>query len=299
MPSPGTLTRYDIVGVKEDISEIISNISPTDTPFQTSIGKETCDNTIFQWQEDSLLAVQNLAALEGADAPAASFQPTLLRNNTTQILTLTAKASGTSDRVKKYGRAKELAYQLGMRSKELKRDLENTFVGVGVGQVSIPGSNTIARQMAGAQAMMLDVTVNTVGTPTALTEAMVVSTGQNIYNAGAEASVLMVKPNDALKIAGFKNNNRTTFVENEDKKLVNVVDVYVCPYGSYKVVKNRFIKATDALLVDPMMWKRVVLRDWFRKTLAETGDSTNVQILGEFSLKHKNFNACALITNLS
>lgn len=298
MPSPGTLTRYDIVGVKEDISDIISNISPTDTPFQTSIGKETCDNTIFQWQEDSLLAVQNLAALEGADAPAASFQPTLLRANSTQILTLTAKASGTSDRVKKYGRAKELAYQLGMRSKELKRDLENTFVGVGVGQVSVPGSNTIARQMAGAQAMMLNVTANT-GTAVALTEAMVVSTGQTVYNAGAEATILMVKPNDALKIAGFKNNNRTTFVENEDKKLVNVVDVYVCPYGSYKVVKNRFIKTTDALLFDPAMFKRVVLRDWFRKTLAETGDSTNVQILGEFSLKHKNFNADALITNLT
>ena len=40
-------TAYDVVGKKEDISDIITNISPTDTPFISSIGSEKVHNTLF------------------------------------------------------------------------------------------------------------------------------------------------------------------------------------------------------------------------------------------------------------
>lgn len=295
MPSPGTMTRYDIVGVKEDISDIISNITPSDTPFMSAIGTEGIDNTIHQWQEDSLLPVGTNAQLEAFTALASVQQPTVMRSNTTQILSKTASASGTADRVKKYGRAKELSYQLGMRSTEIKKDLENVFVGVGVGQVSVAGSNTVARQMAGAQAQIS--TVVTVTGP--LAETPVLNVSQATYAAGAQPKVLMIKPNDALKVAGFKSSGRTTYVDNDDKKITNVVEVYESPYGTLKVVKNRILKATDALVLDPSMWKRLVLRNWSRETLAKTGDSTNVMILGEFSLKHKNFAASGLLTALT
>ena len=43
-----TFTNYEVIGKVEDVSDIISNISPTDTPFQSSIGKETIKNTLFQ-----------------------------------------------------------------------------------------------------------------------------------------------------------------------------------------------------------------------------------------------------------
>jgi len=51
-----TYTTYNQIGIKEDISDIISNISPTTTPFLSSIGKESVKNTLYQWQEDSLSA---------------------------------------------------------------------------------------------------------------------------------------------------------------------------------------------------------------------------------------------------
>lgn len=296
MASPGTMTRYDLVGVKEDISDIISNISPTDTPFQSMIGSETIDNTLYQWQEDSLLAVGSNAMVEGAAANASVQQSTVLRNNGTQIITKTASASGTADRVKKYGRAKELSYQLGMRSAELKRDLENILVGVGVTQVLVPGSNTVARQMAGCQVQIVGNVTTVTG---ALTETVILQAAQACYAAGAMPSTLMIKPGDALKIASFKASGRTTFVENTARKLVNAVDVYVSPFGDLKVVKNRFQKPTDALVFNPNMWKKLVLRPYFRETLAKVGDSTQVMIVGEFSLKHKNYGATGLITALT
>ncbi len=301
----GTINTYDIVGIKEDISDIITNISPTKTPFQSMIGSEGMTNTLHQWQEDSLLAAGQNAAVEGADAPTAVAQPTVMRNNNSQILTKTAKASGTADVVKKYGRDKELSYQLGLRSMELKRDLEYAFVGTG--QAAVAGSDTVARQMGGYQ-VQVAASSTVANTASPLVETNVLTVAQECYTQGAEPNVLMVKPGDAPKIALWKSgiapggaNPRQERVDNASRKLYNVVDVYVTPFSDegLKVVLNRFLLSTTALIFETTMWKKLVLRNWFRETLAKTGDSTNVQIVGEFSLKHRNYAASGLITGLS
>jgi hypothetical protein len=305
----GTLTTYAQVGKKEDISDIITNISPTKTPFQAMIGSESIHNTLHQWQEDSLASVTSSPTIEGADAPNATSAPTVMRNNTTQIFTKTAKASGTTDAVKAYGRAKELAYQLKLRSAEVKRDFENTLVGIGSAQVAVTGSTSVARQMNGAQAQ-IDATVvytmgnglnNTSGSPTAatITEASFLTTLQQLYIDGAEPTTLMVKPADKTAVSAWSSSSRTVMVNNGQKTLTNSIDVYDSPFGKISVVINRFLKSTDALIFEGAMWKKLVLRNWFRETLAKTGDSTNVQILGEFSLKHANYLASGLITNLT
>jgi hypothetical protein len=302
-------TTYDQVGKVEDVSDIITNISPTKTPFQTMIGTESIHNTLHQWQEDSLIAAAANAAVEGAVAPTAVMNPTVMRSNNTQILTKTAQATGTADAVKTYGREKELAYQLSLRSAEIKRDLEFAFVGAN--QSAVSGSTSVARQLGGYQSMIDPSVVYTSGvggglnfggtTPTAatITEASVLTTAQQLYIDGAEPDTIMVTPTDAVNVVGFQSNGRTRFVENGQKNIVNVVDVYESPFGPLKVVMNRFLLNTNALLFESSMWKKLVLRNWFRKTLAITGDSTDVQILGEFSLKHRNFKASGLITNLN
>ena len=310
-----TISSYDIVGTKEDISDIITNISPTATPFQTGVGTESIHQKLFGWQEDSLMAVSATPVLEGANAPVANFQPTVMRQNTTQIFTRTASTTGTMDVTTTYGRGKELAYQLNLRSKELKRSLE--FAYVGTGQTMSLGSDTAARSFAGYQAMIDSSVVFTAGggiaftgtTParTTLTENMVLTTAQALYNNGADANTLMIKPNDAPNVAAFsRNNSRTQFTDATDKKLVNVVNVYECAYGTLNVKMNRFLRGanagdttSDALVYEADMWKTTPLRSWFRTTLAKTGDATNVQILGEYGLKHRNFKASGLITNLA
>jgi hypothetical protein len=144
-----TYTTYDTVGIKEDVSDIISRITPTKTPFQTMIGSGKTRNRQFQWMEDSLRAVQANAKVEGFTAADATLTPPVLRSNYTQIMEKTIKVSATEDAIDQYGRAKETAYQLSKAGEELKRDKENAYVGLL--QVATAGdSSTTARLTASA-----------------------------------------------------------------------------------------------------------------------------------------------------
>lgn len=291
-------TTYDTVGIKEDVSDIISNLSPTKTPFQSLCGSDKTRNRTFSWLEDSLRAVQVNAAIEGFTAADATLTPPVSRSNTTQILQKAFKISGTEDAVDQYGRAKETAYQTSIAMEEVKRDLENAMVGVA--QAAVVGDTVTARKMASAINQVHANTTVTNGAPAALTEAMVLSAGQKAYTEGADPSVLMIKPADSLIVSGFTGAAGRTRTFNDGQKTVtNVVNLYVSPFGEYKVVLNRFLNTAYALLVDPEMWSQVTLRPWTKEVMAKTGDNTLILILGEFSLKHKNQKGSALINNLT
>lgn len=290
-------TSYDQVGAKEDVSDIISNLTPTKTPFQSMIGSETTHNTLFQWQEDELRAVIDNAQVEGFTANDATLTPTVMRDNYTQILEKTIKVSGSADKRDTYGRAKESAYQMAKAMKEVKRDLEHAMVGTK--QAKAAGSSSVARKFAGVQAQVFAGHINsTGGASTPISEGVLLTTLQELWAAGVDPSHLMVTADDSINVADFaKASGRQRQIENgsADKKIVNVVDLYVSPFGEVKVVLNRFLAAGDSLVFEPGMWSKVTFRDWFRETLAKDGDNLKMMVVGEFSLKHKNFKGSALI----
>lgn len=295
-----TFQTYEVVGIKEDISDIITNISPTKTPFQSMIGSEKITNTLFQWQEDSLRAVQGTASapLEGADASFITVNPTVMRNNRTQIFVEAVQVSGTTDVVSTYGRARESAYQLAKSAAQLKRDLENAYVGTA--QAAVTGADATARNLGGVQVQIAAANnVYTGGTTTAMSETNLLTALQNVYTAGADPSIIMVTPAISLVVAAYaaaSGRYRVLQTGGDDKALVNTVNLYVSPFGEQKVVLNRFQKASEnAIIFEPDMWTKAVLRPWTRETLAKTGDSTKQMIVGEFSLKHKNQAASALV----
>lgn len=294
---PG-MTTYDVVGAKEDISDIITNLSPTQTPGQTMIGSEKITNRLFQWQEDSLLAAtQNNAQVEGFDATFAAHAPTVMRDNVTQIMTKTVQVAATTDAVSRYGRDKETAYQLAKAGKEIKRDLE--VILFGAAQAKVVGTSAVARRMANAIAL-IDASTTIAAGSTALSETHFLNAAQAVYNAGSEGSVLMVKPNDAPKIAAFASaTGRTRDLGADGRAVTMVIEVLRTPFGTYKVTLNRFQDTASAFLLDPDMWKLCALRPWFRETLAKTGDSTKIMIVGEYSLKHKALAASGRISGLT
>lgn len=293
-----TFSTYDQIGLKEDVSDIVSDISPTKTPFLSLIGNEKTNARFFEWQEDTLAAPRDNAQIEGFTAADATLTPTTLRTNYTQIFEKTIKISATSDAVAAYGRAKETAYQLTKAAKELKRDVERAYIGVN--QAAVAGnSSTTARRTASARAQMAAGQLVDGGAPSALSEATLLTAGQTAYNAGGEPDVFMIKPADALIVAGFTASAGRQRDFGNEKKLVNVVDLYVSPYGEYKVVLNRWIATSTALLFDPTMWSNVTLRPWTRENLAKTGDANVIMMVGEYGLKHKNFNADAMIFDLT
>jgi hypothetical protein len=243
--------------------------------------------------------VNSGGTLEGADGTDVTVNPTVMRSNTTQIFAETVKVSGTLDAVSTYGRARESAYQLAKSAAQLKRDLENAYVGTAAAKVA--GADATARVMASAQVQIAAANnVYTGGVSTAMSEANLLLALQNVYNAGADPSLIQVTPANSLIVAAFAaaaGRYRTIDTGSSSKgTIVNVVNLYVSPFGEQKIQLNRFLKASEsALIIDPSMWSKVTLRPWFRETLAKTGDSLKQMIIGEFSLKHKNQAAAAMV----
>ena len=279
-----TYTTYDQVGLKESVADIITDITPFDTPAMTMFRDEKVGARTFSWLEDSLAQATTNAAVEGADASMATLTDAVERTNNTQILTKAFQVSATADAVGTYGRAKETAHQLGKALKEIKRDAE--FMLVGADQSAVAGNASTARKAA---SVIAQITTTENGGTAALTEAMLLSAGQTAYNNGSDVDTFMIKPADAQIVAGFSASAGRNREIAQGKTLVNAIDLYVSPYGEYRVVLNRHLESSHALLIDPSMFKTCTLRPFTRTLLSKSGDSDKHFVVGEMSVKHMNF----------
>lgn len=304
-----TYQTYTEIGIKEDISDIITNISPRKTPFVSSIGNEKVHQPIFQWQEDSLRSVSATTQVEGADASEITVAPTVMRSNYTAIFSEAVKVAGTVQATAAYGRAKELAYQMGKSAAALKRDVENAYVGTAASANA--GGAAVARVTASFQVQVTGAGTSTavsqsgnvwfMGASTNLSEATLVSAIQSAYVAGGDPTRILVTPSNSVVLAAFASaSGRYRVVTNSgDTKttLVNAVNLYVSPFGEQVVELDRFLRSKNTLIYDPDMWSQATLRPWTRENLAKVGDSERMMIVGEFGLKHKNFSASAIVVD--
>lgn len=291
---------YEQIGLAEDVSNIISDITPTDTPMFSMIKTEKVHARQYQYMTDTLAAAGANAQLEGFTASAGTAIPTVMITGNTQILQKTFQVSATADAVKAYGRAKETAYQLSKALKEIKKDVEYAFVGAS--NATVVGNATTAREMASADQLIdSSVTVDAGSNATdPMTEAKLLDVMEAVYGAGGEPSVMMVKPADSLIIAGFTGaSGRSREFNDGNKTLTNVVNLYVSPFGEYKVVLNRHQMTTHAFMLDPSMWRTASLRPFARTLLAKTGDSDTHMVVGELGLMHKNPKGSGQLNGLS
>ena len=146
-----TFDTYDSIGTRDDLSDVIHNISPTQTPFLSMAAKSKARNTLHEWQTDSLATAGQNAVIEGDDATLDASTPTVRVGNYTQISDKTVVVSGTQEATDKAGRRSEMSYQIAKRAKELKRSLawlrrgladETTFR---VGTLNVLGDSHTAR----------------------------------------------------------------------------------------------------------------------------------------------------------
>jgi len=251
--------------------------------MMTMLKDEKVSARTFSWLEDSLASAGVNAAVEGASASMATLTDAVERTNNTQILTKAFQVSASSDAVSTYGRAKETAHQLGKALKEIKRDAE--FMLVGADQAAVAGSSSAARK---AQSVINQISTVQAGGSAALNEAGLLAAGQTAYNNGSDVDTFMIKPADAQIVAGFSASSGRNREIAQGKTLVNAIDLYVSPYGEYRVILNRHLEATHALLIDPSMFKTCTLRPFTRTLLAKDGDSDKHFVVGEMSVKHMN-----------
>lgn len=312
-----TFTRYSAIGIREDLSNVIYNISPEETPFISNVSRENVKNTYFEWQTDVLAAASSSnAALEGDDI--SSFQavtPTARVGNYTQISTKNVIISGTLEAVDKAGRRSELTYQLAKMGSELKRDMESALL---ANQAAVAGNTTTARRTAGLPAWLTsntdfgtggaDPTVGstptaarTDGTQRAFTETLLKNVIAEVWTSGGTPKMLMVGAFNKQAASGFAGI-ATKFRDvpaGQQAQIIGAADVYVSDFGTVNIVPNRFQRARDAFVVDPEYASLAILRPIQQTELAKTGDAEKRLMLVEYGLKVSNQAAHGIVADLT
>jgi hypothetical protein len=300
----GTFATYESAGNREDLSDVIYRIDPTDTPFMTGAERTKATAVNHEWQTQALAAVDTgNYVLEGDDATTDAATPTVRLGNVCQISDKVARVTGTQQAVQHAGRDDELAYQEMLKGLELKRDMETLLVGVNIAKVT--GSDSTARKTAsilswiksntskgagGADPSAADGTgTRTDGTQRAFTEANLKAVLQSVWNSGG-------KP-DTIMLGGFNKQVMSTFTgratpteETKSKKIIAAVDAYESDFGTVKVVPNHFQRARDVLVLEMDKWAVAYLsgRKMLSIPLAKTGDSDRRQMLSEYALEARN-----------
>ena len=313
-----TYQTYTAIGQREDLSDVIYNISPTDTPFFSSVGKTKATAVLHEWQTDSLAAATlSNFAVEGATASDATMSPTTRVGNRTQIAQKTIKISGTLQSVDKAGRKSEKAYQLAKASAEIKRDMETSLLS---NQIAANGDSTTARKLGGLQAWLnsnysggtdgvagsLGTTARVNGTNRTFTEALLQSVVKSVYASGGNPKVLMVNPAHKQVVSAFAGIAAQRFMapSNSPTTIVAAADVYMSDFGTISVVPNRFMTSTNscdetAFVLDPDMAAVAYLRPFQTNELAVTGDNESTQLLAAYTLEVKNQAAHGIIADLT
>ena len=308
-----TFTRYSAIGIREDLSNVIYNISPEETPFISNIGRESVKNTFYEWQTDSLAAADAAnAALEGDDVGSFNaVNPTSRIGNYTQISTKNVIISGTVEALDKAGRRSELTYQLAKLGSELKRDMESALL---ANQSPVAGNTTTARRTAGLPAFLktntnfgatgannAGISARTDGTQRAFTEALLKDVIAKVWASGGNPKMLMVGAFNKQAASAF-NGIATRFRDvpaGQQAQIVGAADVYVSDFGTVNIVPNRFQRARDAFVVDPQYASMAVLRPIQQMELAKTGDAEKRLMLVEYGLKVNNEAAHGIVADLT
>ncbi len=310
----GQLRDANLKGKPRDLMDMIFNVAPTDTPFLSMCGKSEATQTLHEWQTDTLASPAENAALEGADTTAFSESFTTELSNKTQILRKGINVSGTAQAVKQAGVSRQYAYQMALRTRELKKDVEYALLQNKVARADNGSSE--GRLMTGLPCWMqtnyatedgarasLPGTACTAGTTRVPTEAMLKALLTDIYNAGGNPDRIMMAPDIRVKMSEVLSGGTTRMEKAERRKATAVIDVYVSDFGALKLVPNRVqafepFSKTCAFVLDPQYWKVAYLRGFTEERLAVTGDSLKGHVLVECTLEARNDASSGVLADL-
>ncbi len=316
-----THLTYSALGNREDLSDMIYRIDPTETPFITGIEREKATAVNHEWQTQALAAASSTnSVLEGDDAVTDTATPTVRLGNICQIQDKVARVSGTQQAVEHAGRDDELAYQEMLKGLELRRDMETTATanqpksaGSPSGVRALAGvlswlksnvnanNNTPGGSSAGGSVAVADGTNSRVdSTQRAITEPLVRTVLQSIWQNGGKPDVIMCGGFNKQQISQF--TGRATPMENSEKQTIQAAaDVYRGDFGTLKIVPNRFMRQRDVLILQMDLWAASYLagRRFVSSVIAKTGDSDRKQLICEWTLTARNEKGSGAVFDLT
>jgi hypothetical protein len=311
-----TFDSYDAKGIREDLEDVIYDISPEETPFYSMCKKVKATNTYHEWQTDALRSSAANAHIEGDATSAEARGATTRRGNYTQIFKNAVVVADTDEGLNKAGRAKEMAYQVLKIAKEQKLDIEKALFD---NNARAAGDSSTARELAGAPAWIVsnvdfqdgnsganptgdgtDARTDD-GTPTAFSQTKFDNVMQQIWESGGKPDVCFLSAFQMNKALGFTgmNNQRSTIGASVGgtNAVINAVDVYVTPWGTVEFMPTRENRSRDVFIMQKDMWAVGVLRPTKNTQLAKTGDNTTRQVVTELTLVCKNEKSSGIIAD--
>jgi hypothetical protein len=315
-------STYTAKGLREDLTDVIYDISPTETPFMSNAARVNVSAKVHEWQTDSLAAAAANAQLEGNIISAAAITATNRLKNPTQISYKAFAVTGTTEAVDKAGRASEVSYQTAKHGRELKRDMEKDLTGATGTDLGGTGS---ARTFGGVEAWISTngTELGTAGTSpgyqtgtglvtavtdssavTALVESRLKTAIKEAWTAGGEPGIIMVGPVNKQAVSGFSGigtlyQDVTRRGTESQAAIIGGADLYISDFGRHVVVPNRFSRDRTALVLDMSYWAVGFLRPMHTFEIGKRGDADEMVVLTEYTLESRNEAASAKVANLS
>lgn len=306
-----TFQSYQSVGTRESLESTIYDISPSDVPFMSSIGRSKVKGTFTEWQSNALASPSATnAQVEGDEFAYTAVTPTVRLGNYTQILRKSVIVSGSQQAGNHAGRDSELSYQFARMSKEIKRDLETSLTGK---KEKTVGSASAARFMQGAESWIVtnkshngsgataayaSGSAVTDGAQRAFTEALLKAQIQGAFTAGGDPDTIMLGAHNKQIFSAFAG--RATARQTIGAESIQAgASLYASDFGDFKVVVNRFSRDRTALILDKEYWSVGYFRDFRAEDVAKTGDALKKILLCEATLISKAENASAKVADLA
>jgi hypothetical protein len=327
-----TFDRYDLAtkgdNAREDFSNIIYNLSPTETVFMSNAGRGTATNTLTEWLIDEL-AAPDLAnkQIDGNDFSGGVITDAARIGNYCQISWKDLVVSRRANKINKAGRKSEMAYAIAKKGKELKRDMEAILTGAK--QIAAPGNSTTAgttadltswlktntdRGSGGADPVLSNTTYGQPttacvdGTIRALSEATMLGVLAECYNEGGNPGVIMMAPAVKQKFSNYMFGTSARIATpyqdhgagtKSGVTAIGAVDVYVSDFGVLDVVPNRRQRTTDVFVLDMEYWSVNFFDSFKTEVIAKSGDSEKRRILADYALCSKNEAASGVIADVN
>jgi len=316
-------TTYSATANREDLSNAIYNIDPFDTPVMSAIRRRAVKNRIFDWQTEFLPLV-NLAnaQFEGFQlgnpvGGASAAQPTIRRNNVTQISERDATVSGSQEEADAAGKGSEMAHQMALAAKVLKSDMESILCSRQqrvdgndsgptartteafshwLGRAVDKNSNTAAAIAPGTSTTGLPTTPGSApgdspftapATPVQISEAMLGDGMQQAYQNGGSPSLWVVPPAPKRTISTFTGRSTTQVLVGKTE-VVSTIDVIATDFGRIKVAPSRWVPVDVGLLIDPDYAAVAFFRAFRQFLMARVGDAETRMIVCEWGLEMRN-----------
>ncbi len=287
------------LGNREDLLDLITNISPTATPFFSSVAKGTAVATTHEWLTDELKAASLGGLIEGDEAAYISLTPRARLSNFTQIWNNAYEVSRTQDMVSKAGVSSEVAYQATKAMKEHVRDIEfSIFANTVAGAVG--DGTAVARSIKSIGAFITrnkDVNVLAGVLEDDINDQLAL-----VWNDGGEPDTVFCSSGIKKQFSDFTADvNRTANINvdgSSDRKLVISIDIYESDFGVLQLIPDRFVgdvggtsggrggTALGSIMhcVEMSKWRFDFLMNPKTEELAKTGDAQRHWIISEGTL---------------